>query len=113
MACGACYRRKAKCDGGRPCDRCVRMNRDCGERPRRKGTRAPPVKPPREQPAPKTPVKPKPLVEVDLSRWAKEPVLPEDMVHVLRLAEWGDGRVLAAITSESPGYSPLPLPKVS
>ena len=111
MACGACYRGKTKCDGQRPCDRCVKMNRTCGERRRKRAVK--PVKPPPPEDPFKTPVKVKANPLPDLSQWAREPVPADDMVHVLRYAEWTDSRVLAAITSESPGYYPLPLPKVS
>lgn len=38
LACGACYLAKAKCDGQRPCSRCVRIQRplDCHPRDRKK-----------------------------------------------------------------------------
>jgi hypothetical protein len=111
-ACGSCYLRKTKCDGKRPCARCVRLDLECGERPPKRGRhrKASPIKKPvkaAELP-PFTPDK-----VYDLSQWAKEPIPAGDLLHVLQFTEWNETRVLAAVTSESPTCCPPSLPKES
>ena len=43
IACQVCHFAKARCDGGRPCNRCVRLSHTphCIDRPSRQGSRAP------------------------------------------------------------------------